>query len=374
MSEPSQQETTTANENHVRAWVELSGFSSERLDSPDGKSGTNADWKFTKDDLIVFCEIKTIFSAGQIGLTKDQHERNRLEAKRKLDEAKDRLPPNTQLIVNRDYLTYLEARTNLPEFSIVKEQEFNEFLVSLKARLLSDNQINRLPFCVTISAVGSFVPHRERREELIIRLVKSIVWVYKNLPADSYGSIQTIELASSQGASDGDRQQHLSIGVILLYLEEHEGLDVNFLRTTYAYNELAIQQNIEKAIYQLRASVEKHDRNTTALPTIAFWSESNELKFDQLLFADWTRTQLGYFPQRYYLFDWAFEEYEDLAAIILFTMRPLEERELVDGTPVDEAPYGKIIANPRYQSAEETLKRTMTQSCTFLPVISKPSE
>src|SRR5579859_369138 len=102
---------TAENEQYVKDWFELSGFSSTRLDKGGKQKEKSADWKFTKRDLAIICEVKTIFSAEQAGLTREQYERRRQEDRRKLDRAKEALPEGQQLIVTRDYYDYVYGIT-----------------------------------------------------------------------------------------------------------------------------------------------------------------------------------------------------------------------------------------------------------------------
>ena len=78
MDETRRKQITDANEDHVREWFEASYFASKRLDTGSGKKGEKVDWGFTKQDLTVLCEVKTIFSGGQSGCTQEQYERRQL--------------------------------------------------------------------------------------------------------------------------------------------------------------------------------------------------------------------------------------------------------------------------------------------------------
>jgi hypothetical protein len=151
-------DNTSENEQYVSEWFKLSGFSSTRLDKGSKQKGRRVDWKFTKQDLDVIREVKTILSDEQAGLTREQYERRRREDKQKLDRVKAALPKGQRLIMTSDYYDYVCGTTPYNEGKPLKGHAFDEFLEALRTALESDMDINQLPFHVSITIPGLYVP------------------------------------------------------------------------------------------------------------------------------------------------------------------------------------------------------------------------
>lgn len=77
---------------------------------------------------------------------------------------------------------------------------------------------------------------------------------------------------------------------------------------------------------------------------------------------------MGDLPERYYLFDWAFSEYPELASIILFELR--SNGDFWNPSSNDRVfPVGFVITNPNLLHVEKALKATITNNCVFIPGI-----
>ena len=145
-------------------------------------------------------------------------------------------------------------------------------------------------------------------------------------------------------------------------------LDVGFLHGGVQYNEEAITKTIEDAWSQLQASMPE-EKDSSHLPVIALWSQSNYLNFSILLVMDADGAQLHDLPERYYLFDWAFSKYSDLGAIILFELK--REGDFWNPTSDDAIfPVAFVITNPNLPDSEKVLRAVITENCKFLPGIS----
>lgn len=168
MIEKTRKQITDENENHVCAWFEKSGFTGKRLDSRKGKKGGSADWKFTKPELGVICEVKTIFSAGQSGMTPEQNKRYRLELKRKFNHYKTQArKEGTTFIVHQSELEYFEGESSYSRRTLPKEDEFNNFLEDIRKQLRKDHEINQLPFSISISIGALYVAYRRERQHFV---------------------------------------------------------------------------------------------------------------------------------------------------------------------------------------------------------------
>src|SRR5215211_1854659 len=129
MDETTRKQITDVNADRVREWFKASGFASKKLDTDSGKKGKKADWKFTKQDLTVLCEVKTIFSGGQSGFSQEQAERRRVERKLNFERHKsEAIAEGTTLLTHKDELDYLEGKFTYSKQNIHKEKDFNEFL------------------------------------------------------------------------------------------------------------------------------------------------------------------------------------------------------------------------------------------------------
>jgi len=117
-------------------------------------------------------------------------------------------------------------------------------------------------------------------------------------------------------------------------------------------------------VSQLNASISEAT-SSTIVPVVALWSESDYLNFPMLLMMDATEVQLGNVPQRYYIIDWAFEAYPDLAAIILFWFH--YDGDISNPSQDDKSfPVGLAITNPNLLDAEKVLKEAGIENCNFI--------
>lgn len=177
------QEITSQNEEYVRQWFELSEFASVRLDSSDGKTGKNADWKFSKQDLNIICEVKTIFSGGQSGLTEEQWKRNKLEEKKKLDQYISSLSKSEKSV---DYLDWINGQTPYRHQIIRKEGvegakgTYKDFKQVLKNDLQNDEDIGSLPFDLSITISGLYVPSLTQYKDFFDWLKGFVIWANQN--------------------------------------------------------------------------------------------------------------------------------------------------------------------------------------------------
>lgn len=352
MDEETRKQITDLNEDDVHKWFKASGFSGEKLDTDDGKQGKSADWKFTKQDTVVLCEVKTIFSGGQWGLTPEQYERQRLEKKRKLDHARE------------------QAVAKVPhrkQSSIPKEEEFNKFLADVRGQLEGDESINHLPFSMSITINQLYVAYNEERQQFVEWLKGFVLWARQNHHSERIHSTSTFIFRDRSESPDGTIQHRIDAFVQVSGPMSSPSLDVGFLTGGSAYNEERVAATICEAVSQLRASMSKVNA-PTVLPIVALWSESRYLSFSMLLQDDFTGEQFGDIPHRYYLFDWAFSEYPELASIILFELRPHDD--FWSRSPNDRVfPVGFVITNPNLPDAEKALKATITNNCVFIPGI-----
>jgi hypothetical protein len=363
-SNPDSKKITDVNEDHVCQWFKLSEFAWERLDRPDGKAGKNADWKFSKPGLDIICEVKTIFSGGQSILTKKQWSRNRLQEKLKLDKAIANLPKDEKLIGTKDYLDWVNGKTEYPKQPVTKEAEYNKFLQYIREILLSDPQLQELPFDITIS-IGMFVTYNlSLRQNLFQWLRTALLW------ANEHHNTETFPSNYSNFAFHID--QNTEVFAHILGPIFGTMLNVGFMKGGTPYNEEGISQTIEDAMSQIRTSRKNNDNLEKAKSVIAFWSVSSSLSFQELLISDVVNVQLGEAPKRYSLFDWAFSQYsnaeDELTAIALFDLMPLEGTnfgEIAD--PGQLSPRACLILNPFVPEAEIQLKNALNgKYCLFM--------
>ncbi len=364
MNETEQRQISDANEDHVRKWFEASGFVGEKLDTGGNEQGKSADWRFSKHDLAVICEVKTIFSGGQSGLTPEQYERRRLEAKRKFDYYKAQaIGEGIPLIAFKEELDYLEGKIAYSKQSIRREAEFSSFLADIRNQLQADQTINQLPFSVSISIDGMYVAYRREREQFVEWLKGFVLWAQVHHNAECIHSTSTFSFRDRSRAEDGTIQNSIEAFVLLMPLS-YPQLQVGFNQGGGSFNEAAIADTIADAVSQLRASISR-EATSAVLPVIGLWSVSSYLNFSMLLRMDVTGAQLHDLPERYYLFDWAFSEYPDLAAIVLFELH--REGDPWNPTPNDKIfPVGCVITNPNLPDAERALKAALTENCGFI--------
>ncbi|MBZ0309202.1 MAG: hypothetical protein K8I82_24265, partial [Anaerolineae bacterium] len=181
MDDETRKQITDVNEDYVYGWFKESGFSGEKLDANDGKQGKSADWKFTKQDLVVLCEVKTIFSGGQWGVTSEQYERHRLEAKQKLDHAREQaVAEGTKLPTTQEYLDYVDSKMPYRKQNIRKEEEFNKFLADVRGQLEGDESINYLPFFMQININPIYIAYGEERQTFVEWLKGLVIRTHPN--------------------------------------------------------------------------------------------------------------------------------------------------------------------------------------------------
>lgn len=365
MDEKARQQISDDNADHVYKWFEASGFFGEKLDTGSGKQGKSADWRFTKLDLVVLCEVKTIFSGGQSGLTQEQYERRRLEEKRKFDYYQAQaIAEGTTLLTFQDQLDYIEGKVAYPKPSIRKEREFDSFLVDVRDQLEADESINEQPFSVSISIDGMYVAYGEERKQFVNWLKGFALWASKHHSSERIHSTSTFTFRPRRRSKDGTIQRGVEAFVQMLGPLSYPQLEVGFLKGGGSYNEAGIANTIAVAVSQLRASI-SNAKTSTVLPVIALWSESSYLHFSMLLVMDVTGAQLHDLPERYYLFDWAFSEYPELAAIILFELH--RDGDFWNLTPDDKIfPKAFVITNPNLPQAEKALSAAITENSTFI--------
>ncbi len=358
---------TQENEEHVRVWFELLGFDWERLDTRDGKKGRNADWKFTRHQQVIICEVKTIFSGGQAWLTQDQYERHRIEAKRQFDRHKSELSEGNQLIVTSEYYNYVHGITPKPEWSNPPTEDAHKvFLEILREELENDPEINQIPFSVTISIDGLYVPPGYKttgvaNTEFYQWLKSFLLAAQEEIPNGLWYANRSFEFPTADHAKDDSKWRGVEAFVQIATLIPGSSLLVQFIHGGTNYNERGIAGEIEKAISQIEASIEK---NNLVNPTqvIALWWHSTNPSFGMQLLFDHIGSQVGEIPQRYYLYDWAFAEYHNLAAIILFEPQSSEPSE--DQSKL--VPFGYIITNPFLPQSEDSLRTAITKNCVFI--------
>jgi len=312
--------------------------------------------------------VKTIFSGGQVGSTEAQYERHRAAEKRKLDRLMKSIPAGQQLIVPRDYLDFVNGKTPYPsQGSIRKEKEHSDFLVALRAELENDPTIGQLPCHVSISIDGLYVPYGDRRTWFYVKLKEFIAQAAQYMSWGQELCEHTFCFEPTHKTANEATERGVSAHAIVLPLVSNSKLAVSFIQGGVGFNEQGIECEIRKAIVQLKASVEKEGLAST-LPVIAVWSESFDFSFRLLMF-DNLDTQLGNLPQRYYLFDWAFSEYPDLAAIVLCKLRPkytVEDFCEPSSGSGEQIPFGYVIVNPSLPQAEQALRAAISEQCTFI--------
>ncbi len=358
---------TAQNEDFTRDWFELSDFHSERLDKKGKNKQKTPDWKFQKNDVTVFCEVKTVFSGGQQRLTREQYERQRLADNKQIDAFAKRLPAGQPLIVPKDYFEYLQGKKAYTDGPNRKEQEFQNFLYKLKDLLESDGDIRFAPFHITIGIGGLFVPIGEVYIDFCQWLKGYVLWAQQNhVGARNYSNSAYI-FQHAEILKDGSHQPEIEAFVQMSGPYTEDRLHVGFIQGGATYHEQKVSATINEAMRQLPL-VSVSDTNSIA--TIALWSESSYLRFSQVLIDDAIDKQLGRIGPRYYLFDWAFSKYPHLAAIILCEQRPIKKYEnLLDfmiDPPTEFAPAGCVITNPSLPNHAEVLRQNILQNCTFI--------
>ncbi len=368
MNEKSRKQITSENENHVQTWFEMCGFVGTKLETRKGRQGGSADRKFTKSNLSVVCEVKTIFSGGQSGFTPEQYKRYRLELKRKLDyyraeTTQDGGKPDIHL----DDSGHIEAIDTYARRTLSKEEEFNNFLEDVRKQLREDQTINKLPFSISISIDALYVAYGNEREQFIRWLRGYALWAQEHHSLERTHSSSSFTFVPYLRKENGMVQHKIEAFVQVIGPFAYIGLEleVGFLRSRVQYNEEAITKTIGDAWHQLQSSAGHEEINAQSLPVIALWSESHYLNFSMLLAMDIDGAQLRDLPQRYYLFDWAFSEYPTLAAILLFQLT--HNGDFWNPPPVEEwFPTAFVITNPNLDNADKVLKAAITENCVFI--------
>lgn len=362
MNQQERQNITRQNEAYVAQWFETSGFQSTRLDVDNGKSGKNADWRFSRDEITFLCEVKTIFSGGQGGLSIEQQKRKLLEQQRKLEAYRR---AGMQVILPREAYFKLTPRP----YPIHKEEESNNFLRELQDILESDNDIRDFPFDVVISIGGLYVPYGEGRQEFVNWIKSLVVWASKHHHPSGYPITGTFTFIFPP-MQQNDKEIHVPAHVQVYGPKLEHQLQVGFIYGGASYNEERIFALFEDGISQLRASMKRDDNNRN-IPVMAFWSRSDYLGFSSLLFHDEIGRQLGgEIPERYYLFDWAFSHYPDLAAILLFELKNISCKDFWDiSISRNLVPQAFIIPTPNQSEYAQLLKEVFTQQAVFLEAV-----
>jgi hypothetical protein len=369
---PTRQEITDQNENLTHDWFELSDFRVERLDKPGNNNKKAPDWKSTKENVTVYCEVKTIFSGGQQKLTPEQYERQRATDEQYINEAKAKLPEGQPLIVPSNYLEYLGDKTPRRTESINKEDAYQKFEEEIDNRLVSDAEIAHAPFRLTISIDGLYIPPAKLFTEFMSWLKGYILWAQQNHNSERIHSTSTFTFQPIKQLADGSYEHSIEAFVQMMGPYTVDALNVGFIRGGVPYHEQNITKNIERAMTQLPKTPED-DANSVA--TVALWSESSYLSFSQVLIGDVIEAQLGRIGSRYYLFDWAFSQYPHLAAIILFELRPKEPPtdfwEYLTNPTSDLLPFGCVITNPFLPNHERVLRQNISERFAFIKGIDK---
>lgn len=360
---------TSKNEELVRTWFESIGFASVRLDSDDGKKGKNADWKFTKQELVVVCEVKTIFSGGQVGLTREQWERRRKGEKKFLDKVISELPTGDQLVATQDYLDYVHGKTLFRKPVIRKESAYQEYKHNLKYQLENDPEIQQLPFDMSISIDALYVPKAIQHREFFDWLKGFVLWAERHHDLVRWYSEGTFTFIPSSRSDDGTRHGATLAFVQVIGPDIVPKFNVKFIEHGVPYNEQGVTQQIEDAVGQIVASIRKQGLEGVK-SMVALWSASDFLYFEMLLFNDFIDTQLNHPPQRYQLFDRVFadERYSDLTAIALFDLKRTQQLKLLEFPEQSElVPFAYIITNPLQPQDEYDLKNAIGEHhCRFI--------
>ena len=301
-------ELTAQNEILVRQWFEQSSFEASKLDADN--SAKNADWMFIRSDVVVICEVKTIFSGG-IGHGKEGREDS----------------PGT----------------------------YRHFDAQVKSRLETDPEIRDLPLSVMIAVDALYVPGAEQLETFI-SWIKQRIGDAQGISSTQYFQ-ESFEFVQGRKSQDGSRKRSIEAFVQFAKHTEQSGLYVGSIYGGTTPNLKKFEDTIRDAVTtQIRSSINQlHASNSLA--TVALWSASNHLPpFSWLLANSWDK------QQRYNLFDWAFREYTELSAIMLF------EREYMK-------PICFVITSPFLPSDTQRLKQTLTTSpVRLIDGLIKPNE
>lgn len=278
------------------------------------KTHENADWCFSKDDVNVVCEVKTIFSGG------------------------------------------------------LKEAEFAKFYEELSLKLRNDPQISHLPFDVRIYMNTLYIPYGIARETFIAWIVSFVLGAAQHHVTEQYPYDDTVAKFMFEGqydsripSADVEVRGPFSEGELQIAPPPFGALP---------YNEKGVRQNLEKAISQLDTSA-KLLKLPDALRIIAFWSESSNISAGRFAM-EMIGLRSGDTPERYNLFDWAFMEYKDLAAIIFFRLHDTKRNTEFWRINFDTSslfPYGLIIPNPFINRGEQVLRHLFTDYCSFVEAI-----
>ena len=368
MDQKQQQKAAQDNEMRVEQWFKESGFQSQRLGQDHGIGGKNADWRFEGHEITLVCEVKTIFSGVQDGLTSKQKNRHDSEYDKKMQSYRQQ----AGMSVNIDAKPDLKVQPNpLPNPN--REAAITEFQNKLRETLEADPKVGVLPFDIVISMHGMQVLDGANYQEFLELLKGFIVRANEpdHVPKD-IGTYTTFTYTDPSRTSHG-KERHVEVGIQIYGPVNQKKLRVQYLNSYVAYNEEGVHNSREKAMEQLKASI-KQSKNDQELCTIAFWSESFSLSFSAMLIMDVDNLQLGRSPDRYHLFDWAFSDsnYSVLDAIFLFEMQDTQTRpHFYDvSDPAIWVPRAFVIPNPHRNKIDLLLKRVLTHRVKFLEGIS----
>jgi len=327
---------TAENEERVKKWFEDSDLKAQKLDV--GSSGTGkkrADWQFTKSDIVILCEVKTIFSGG--------------------------------------------------EFDGKKEEEFAQFEDRIRKSLQADSTIANLPLTLTILIDTLYVPYRDIYKDFENFLKQHLE--HANSMFSKSKGFCTFSYPFPERAGEA---------FIAIRPGFESQLEVGFMRAGSDYNYDAFQRNIEKAVSQIKSTAEEKEI-ADYLPIVALVSSSRQVNFHRLPWPDskdieeivesvtvLMPTEPNFTVQRkiitdtcsrYKLLDWAFNQYQnDLAAILLLSsyqpdappIKTVEEAmyRFLDYAWID---YGYLLINPYDNSFQTKLKTyIITKHCRMI--------
>lgn len=357
-------EITDRNEEYVEQWFNAAGFGSKKLDVNNVTK--SADWLFSRKEVAIVCEVKTIFSGGQTGIYREQYERKTEQARQRLERIRQTTPPNTQVLITRDDLDFAEGKVPYRRHKVYKEDAHNQFLEEIQQILQNHPKVKNLPFEVVISFSNLYREYDDQRKQQFIDwLVGFIIWAKKNHLSESYPYINSqgvYTFVHTSKDSKGNKQRSIEAHVQVWGPWNTSSLSVGYIFGGTPYNEQSVWNLLEDALSQLRHTV-VNEVEVPVLNTIGLWPHSPNI--NRFRFAlEMARLQPEEIPERYYLLDWAFEDNRDLAAIIFFELHDTEPREdfwsIPEPSTVKLFPYGLVITNPYRPDVQEILSQVLS--------------